>query len=77
LLFRKNRSYYCRIFQTIIIGLVITVGLLVSFILIFSYAKFHDLINDLKQQIDNQNEATAKNINDITKQVTLFKNTLI
>jgi len=49
--------------------MVITVGLLVSFILIFSYAKFHDMLNDLKQQIDNQNEATVKNINDLTKQV--------
>ena len=53
----------------LVIGLVITFGFLIAIILLFSYSKFHELLNDLKKEVDIKNEQNQKNINDLKRQI--------
>lgn len=53
----------------ILIGLVITFGLFVGIILIFSYGKFHDIVNELKRDVQIKNEENQKNINNLKQKL--------
>jgi hypothetical protein len=53
----------------LIIGLVITFGFLIGIILVFSYSKFHELLKDLKKEVETKNELNQKNINDLKRQI--------
>ena len=53
----------------IVVGFIITFGLLVGIVLIFSYSKFHDLINDLKSELQSQNDQNQKSIDDLRRQL--------
>jgi F0F1-type ATP synthase membrane subunit b/b' len=53
----------------ILIGLLITFGLLVGVIFLFSYGKFHDIVNELKRDVQFKNEANQKNINDLKQKL--------
>lgn len=61
----------------ILIGFVITFVLLIGIILVFSYTKFHDVLIDLKSELNSQNEQNQKSIDKIKQQMkeydTLFK----
>lgn len=74
---QRKRTYYCKIFQMILIGFVITFVLLIGIILVFSYTKFHDVLIDLKSELNSQNEQNQKSIDKIKQQMkeydTLFK----
>ena len=53
----------------LIVGLLITFGFLIGIILLFSYSKFHELLNDLKKEVDTKNEQNQKNLNDLKRQI--------
>ena len=53
----------------ILIGLVITFSLFVGIILIFSYGKFHDIVNELKRDVQIKNEENQKNINNLKQKL--------
>jgi hypothetical protein len=56
----------------ILIGLVITFALLVGVILIFSYTKFHEIVNDLKRDVQIKNEESQKSINSLKQQLSEY-----
>lgn len=53
----------------ILVGCFVTMFVLVAIVLLFSYAKFHELLNDLKREVDLQNVQNRKSLDDITKQL--------
>ena len=53
----------------ILVGCFVTMFVLVAIVLLFSYAKFHDLLNDLKREVDLQNVQNRKSLDDLTKQL--------
>ena len=65
----KQKSYYCKIFQMLVVGLLITFGFLIGIILLFSYSKFHEILNDLKKEVDNKNKQNQNDLNDLKRQI--------
>lgn len=65
----KKRNYYCKIIKMILVGLIVTFSLLVGIILVFSYGKFHDIVNELKREVQIKNEENQKNINSLKQQL--------
>jgi hypothetical protein len=53
----------------LVIGLLITFGFLIAIILLFSYSKFHELLNDLKSDVDQKNEQNQKNLHDLKERI--------
>lgn len=53
----------------ILVGCFLTLLILVGIILLFSYSKFHELLSDLKREVDTQNAHNRKSIEDLTKQM--------
>ena len=66
---RKKRTYYCKIIQMLVIGLLVTFGFLIGIILLFSYSKFHELLNDLKKEVDNKSKQNQNDLNDLKRQI--------
>jgi len=71
---QKRRTYFCKIFQMILIGFVITFILLIGIILVFSYTKFHDVLIDLKSELNSQNEQNQKSLERIKLQMKEYDN---
>ena len=53
----------------LVIGLLITSGFLIGIILLFSYSKFHELLNDLKKEVDNKSKQNQNDLNDLKRQI--------
>lgn len=58
----------------ILIGFVITFILLIGIILVFSYTKFHDVLIDLKSELNSQNEQNQKSLERIKLQMKEYDN---
>jgi hypothetical protein len=56
----------------LIIGLLITFGFLIGIILLFSYSKFHELLNDLKKEVDNKSKQNQNDLNDLKRQISEY-----
>ena len=65
----------------IVIGFIITFGILTGTILLFSYSKFNETITDLKKEIKTQNEQSVKQLDDLKRQVneydSMFKRVML
>lgn len=53
----------------ILIGCFVTMFVLVAIVLLFSYAKFHELLNELKRDVDLQKVQNQKSLDDIALQL--------
>ncbi|CAF0727899.1 unnamed protein product [Brachionus calyciflorus] len=60
---QRRKRYYCRLFQLILIGFLISVCLLIGITMLLSYSKFQNLLNDLKKEVNVQKENTQENLN--------------
>ena len=56
----------------LIIVLLITFGFLIGIILLFSYSKFHELLNDLKKEVDNKSKQNQNDLNDLKRQISEY-----
>jgi len=65
----KKRKNCCKIIQMILVGFVITFGLIAGVILMFSYSKFNNALNTLKTEFQSQKELSQQSINEVKRQL--------
>ena len=53
----------------ILVGFVITFGLIAGLILMFSYSKFNNALNTLKTEFQSQKELSQQSINEVKRQL--------
>lgn len=53
----------------ILIGCFVTLFILITVVLLFSYTKFHEILNDLKKEVEINNMENRKSIDDLKEHI--------
>lgn len=63
-------------FKLILAGIFVAASLLFAFSMVFSYSKFQNSLNDIKNQLNLQNSNTQKDINSFKIKMSEYENSL-